>query len=239
VEEISYNFQQGDKEFAIIDIYLEDSKERVFKYSITLENEEIMSRTGKSLYINSIADTQWVDNEDQLWDSFKYFEKVLEWEEVGSRKIPKSKEIIGNKDFHIAKIGEPDLLHFLRRAQDINPYNPENHLFVKLDKLFGGDFRTIERMVEKEKDFHLVAFAYVDDEGRQKIWKEFLPLNMTREINNGMQISSYNLKIYNDWKKTAEGEYGIDGHYVLDKIQLFRNDMKIIKKEVTDTDLEY
>ena len=56
-------------------------------------------------------------------------------------------------------------------------------------------------------------------DGEQKIWRQFLPVGIYREINAG-SFSKQNQKIWNDFKKNVESEYGgIDGVYTFDKLR--------------------
>lgn len=228
---------------AIIDIYIKSPKEDIFKHSIWLENKEKKSRSNALQYINCLGQTQWVQSEDQLWDSFKHFEEVLSWGkngkimakyEVGS--IPHEKHIVGNKQYKVALEGEEELIHFIKMLTSPNLFNIDTNLFIDTDKLFKGDFSSLKNILRESKDFHFVAFSYLDNKMEQKVWKEFMKLEFYRDVMNNMQISSYHRKSYNDWLRNFEyscSEY----NYNLDKIQEFKDEF--LKKQITQKGGDY
>lgn len=233
--------RQGERHCKI-DIYLE-YKEDVFKHTIELVDKDFVSKNGSICYINCLGITQWVNNEDQLWESFKQWDKVLSWKKDGSitekyvnGAQPYEKEFIANKPFRIAKVGEKQLLHLVKMLNpEFSLYNPDVDLFLDLDRLFEGDFRQLNKLIRLEQPSNFVAFAYVNEKLEQKIWEEFLPLNIYRDILNNMSISQFNKKIYNEWLKNLE--YGCKGHYELTKIQPFKT--KMIKKDFSNEDSDY
>jgi hypothetical protein len=234
-EEIKYTWEYKGVRNVKLDFYLKSPQEDIFKYSIYLKDEEKVSKTGKNLYINCIGNTQWVEDESQLWESFTTFEKILSWE----NGRPKDKKIIGSKDYHPCKIGEDDLLHLLSIVQNIDPYNPESNVFLDLDKLFEGDYTELKSKITDKNPFHLIALAYVNNEGEQKIWKEFLPVEMLREINVG-SFSKTNQRIFNSYKKNIENEYGgIEGTYILSKMREMKDEDVVIKYNPTDDGMDY
>jgi hypothetical protein len=231
--------EEYDKKHARLDFYLEDPKQRIFKYSITVTDEIIVSKNDSYLFINCLGDTQWAKTESQLWDSFKYFEKVTEWEDRGGKKFPKTKDIVGEKAYHESRKGEVELLNIVKAATEFNPYDPESSVLVNLEKILSGDISSLEKIFSFGKDFHLTAFAYLDKQMRQCIWKDFLPLNFIRDVSSTMQVSSFNKRMYENWLKNLQGDYGVDGHYVLDKLQLLKEEHIQKNIEITDTNLEY
>lgn len=245
VEKPEYTFEKKGIECAKIDIYLESPQEDIFKHTILLENEEVLYRTGSYQYVNCLGQTQIAQSESQLWDSFLHFEKVVSWELNGNKfsnykpgAKPKEKEIIGKKQYHIAKKGEVDLLHFIKMLTNPNLYDETTNLFIDLNKLFKGDFSTLKNMLGEEKDFHFVAFAYVDKKMQQKIYKRFLKLDFYRDVVNNMTISSFNKKQYEEWLK--EFEYDCEEcNYELGKIQNFKQEHIKTKKEITDDGDDY
>lgn len=245
-EEPDYLFTTKSREKgARIDIWLETVDGSLFKYEIYLEDEEVKSRSGAYKYINCLGAVQWANEEKQLWDSFRHFEEILSWNNKGviSKKwsngaIPEEKEIVGDKQFKVSKVGEEQLLHFIRMLEQPNLYSIDTNLFVDLEKIFEGNFKTLQRMVRNGKDFHFTAFLYLDKSFNQKVWKEFLKVDFMRDVINNMKITSYNSKAYKDWLKNFEGDFGCDGHYNLEKLQPFKQEF-IISKELTEDGSDY
>jgi len=246
-EDPKYIWTKNNIRNAVVTIYLKDVYNDVFKYQIYLEEKNVVSNdSSKAMYINCVGDKQWVEDESQLWDSIKYFEKVNSWVsttgvvsekyQFGSR--PKEKEIVGNKQPRIAIKGEPELLHLRKMLLEANPYDSDTYLFYNLERIFSGDFSQIEKDVNRS-EFNFVAFAYVSNDITQKIWHEFLPLNLIREINNGMNLTSYSKKIFDSWKNNATGTYGIQGHYTIDKLQEFKKDFIKGKRDIEEGSSDY
>jgi len=232
VDEPVYNWEKNDVRFAKLDIFLEDSRDRLFKYTINLEDDELISRTDSYMYINCIGDTQWVKSENDLWENFKYFTKVTEWSKDNR---PVSKDIVGEKKFRVAKKGEQDLMNFIRNIEEFNPYDPEVNMFLDLNKVFEGNITSIEKLILKTKDFHICAFAYIDKQLKQCIWKEFMPVHFIKDVSSEMNISNQFKRAYATWYKNATGDYGMDGYYTLDKL---KEEVPEVK-DITQTNLEY
>ena len=97
-KELIYHWESRGVKNTRLDIYIQTPQEDIFKHSIYLKDEDKVSKTGKFLYVNCVAASQWVEDESQLWESFTQFEKILDWE----NGRPKNKKIVGSKDYHVA-----------------------------------------------------------------------------------------------------------------------------------------
>jgi hypothetical protein len=232
-----YTGTTKDVRWSNLDFYIEDNKENIFKYTIHLKDRERCSKSGVFQYINCIGDTQWGKEED-LWDSFKQFEKVLTWVKDGkssdryfSGAKPGEKDIIGEKKYKIAWDGEEELLHLLRVVDNITPYNPDVNLFLDLNKLFEGDFTELQRAIKNDRDFHFTALAYVNEQFEQRIFKKFMPENFIRDVLSE-NISNYNKKAYNDLVNATEY---VPGHYSFGRLIDFNiNTVKTITEDGSD-----
>lgn len=246
-EEPDYCFTTKDRNKGVkIDIWMENVEGQLFKYEIYLEDKEVTSKTGAYKYINCLGAVQWANEDTQLWTSFLHFEEIHSWNNKGviSKKwsagaVPEEKEIVGNKQYHVSRVGEEQLLHFIKMLEQPNLYSIDTNLFLDLDKLFDGDFKTLHRMVRNGKDFHFTAFMYLDNSLNQKVWKEFMKVDFMRDVMNNMKVSSYNSKAYKDWLKNFEGDFGCDGHYEIGKLQLFKEEFLKNAKELTNDGSDY
>lgn len=222
-----------------IDIYLKDNQENVFKHTIVLKNKFAKTKNGANIYVNCIGDSQIAQNDDQLWSSFKYFERILTWKKdeveqddyfLGAK--PGKVETLAEKKYKNAFIGEDELMLFLKHATNINTKNISSNLFVDIDLIFQEDFTSLQI---EEKDFHLTCFAYELD-GVQKIHKYFFPLDFYRDVLNNMTISSKYKKYYNDFLQNLNYT---EGEWEIGKIQKFKSEFVRNKKDFTDQDSDY
>ena len=215
-----------------IDIFFQDNKENIFKYSFNIVDKERGSKSGAIKYINQIGEYQWVTDESQLWDSFKQWEKVLSWQKNGnpvtkweSGSVPLLKEVVAKKAYKIALQGEDDLNNLWKAIHNVQKNDIETNLFFDMDKLFSGDF---SELIIPDKDFHVTGFLFVSDKGKQKVHKLFFNTDFMRDVNNNMSISNYNKKEYDEFLKSLEG------HYILGKCQEYKFEPKTITKDEGD-----
>lgn len=237
IEDFEYTGETKGVKWCNLDFYIEDNKENIFKYNIHLQDKQKKSKSGATQWINCVGDTQWGEEND-LWDSFKEFQKVLTWEKDGKTSDkyfagakPGEKEIIGEKKYHEAIQGEEELIHIVRMIENPSVYNPDVNLFVNLDKLFEGDFSEIQRIIKNGRDFHFTALAYVNEEFQQRIFKKFMPENFIRDVLSE-NISNFNKKAYNDIINSAEY---VPGHYSFGRLINFdKNTVKTITEDGSD-----
>lgn len=237
VDNPSYTWEKNGVQNCILDFYLKNVYDEVYKMSLHLENKEVASNN-KFKYINCVGDTQWVETESQLWDSMKNFEEIKSWispngkitEKYQKGSRPHEKEIIGDKQPRIAIKNEDILLEYRKHLLGANPYDSETYLYYNLQKLFDGDFSVLQKELDSS-EYHFVGFIYVDSEFKQKVWKHFLPLGMLRELQeNNVQ---YNRKLWENWKEQVTGNYGINGHYHFGKLQPFKEEFIKGKREIS------
>lgn len=221
-----YSWERSDILHGRIDIYLQDISDEVYKYSIYISDEALEYKSGIKKYINCVGDTQPANTEDDLWDSFKYFENAT-W--IDGK--PTNKEIIGDKEYHIARKGEEEVLHLRKLLINGNLKDPKANIFLNWEKLLSGDVSRLQKDISNTGEYHLVCLLYVDEELHQKVWKEFLPVKMLAEINT-QSFSKYTIGVWNKYKKNLENEYsGIKGHYYLGRLKKFEeSDFKNVKE---------
>lgn len=244
VEIPEYNFiKKGNTRVSIIDVYLSDNNDEMFKYSIYLEDKDKKSNTsGAKLYINQIGDTQWTDSEDNLWDSFKQFQTVVNWKssdgsvsekyKVGSK--PNEIIVTGDKEYHVCKIGEDLLVHLNKMLYD-NPKKTDS-FFVDMEKIFDGDFSEFEDNVAIGEPV-FTAFAYADNDNKQKVFNQFVPLNMFSDMVNN-SVPKYTRKVYENWHKQFDF-IAIDSKYNFGKLTQFREEFVPKEKDFGDDSSDY
>lgn len=247
-EDPVYNFTKDGVNFANIDVYIDDENEVTRLYRIQMENCDSESRNGMIQYVNQVGEEQWVKSSDDLYSSFINFERVEGWKnydgtissEYSKGCIPEHIEVYGSKEYRIAVKGEYDLLHLMSVYREINKRHVENTVFFDRDKVFSGDFSEIRSFFSTIRSYDLVSFLYLDKDRNECIWKRFLPLKLMRDINNNMNISIYNRKIYDSFISYIENKYtGIkNGYYKFNKISLFKEE-DFYKKELSEDGPDY
>jgi hypothetical protein len=219
---------------AKVSIYLEDVKKQMHSISFYLSNQDETSKTGKIKYINCVGETQWVEDSSQLRDGFLYFQET-KWE--GGRPIETKN--LSKKEYRICKRGEEQLLHYRKMLLEKSVKDEEANLFYDLDLVFQeGDFSEFRDEIGTDS-YHFVIFLYVTEDLQQRVWKEFLPLNLYREINNNMSFSQYTRWTYERWKKNIEGDYGIKGYYELTSLKKLNSEILKSDFEITESDDKY
>lgn len=221
-----------------IDIYFEDNQNNVFKSEIYLKDKLKQGKSDNFCYVNQVGDNQWVTNENQLFDNFKNWVQVVSWgingekiEKYRTGAIPFEKQNIAKKDYHIAIEGEDVLLQFLKQFYNYSNYDTDANVFIDLNKLFEGDFSTLQRIIRDEKDFHLVIFTYLSKKLEQKVLNYFFPLEFFRDVLNNFQISQKFKNQYKDFNKKLEF---IEGYWEIGKIKDFKPEIKNVLPEDSD-----
>lgn len=247
--EYAYEKKDGTK-CCLIDIYLTDvNDENMFKYSIHLEDKERISASGTKLFINQIGDTQWCQDEESLWDSFKNFESVSEWKllngeiskyyKLGAK--PNSKIIHGTKTYKTCIVGEEEIIHLIKMTDEApNLKSEETSFFINVDGLFDGDFSKLKRRIQLDTPV-FCAFAYVDGpEHTQKIFRKFLPLNMASDLYNNSP-NKYTLKLFNAWHSDFDYvKENVDGViYHFGKLSPFKEEFLPKRKVVMEDEADY
>lgn len=199
VEIPEYNYEKrGGTKISIIDVYLSDSNDEMFKHSIYLEDKDKKStNSGAKLYINQLGDTLYTDSEDNLWDSFKFHQDKV-WD--NDAKKYEIKGILGEKLYHVSKVGEAELINLIKVISDSNPKDIGTSYFINIDKILNGDFSELKEIIPIGIPC-MTAFAYSTIDGKQQIYKEFLSLNMFSDMCSNFP-SKYTKRIYDNWHKS-------------------------------------
>lgn len=182
-----------------------------------------------------------------LFENFMNFQKVLTWKNANDEILdgwekgakPAEVEFLGKKEFRPALVGEADLYEFMKAwLTEIDLNLPDAGLLLETKKLFNGNFKELQSLVGSELDTReykgetaktgLVALAYVSvddadtDKQYQRIFKKFLPAYFIKYINLGNKFPDAKKQgVFDKWLKEVEGQYGVDGDYVLEPLKLY------------------
>lgn len=214
-EELEYLGQdnEGIKKVKLT-IWLEEERTgKYFSHTLSLIDKIMTSKKGKIQYINSVLDTAYVDDTDNLQSFFTHF-------------LNKEKKPIGEKEYRKALIGEESLGLFMKAwLGKLNFNHTTTAVDIDPKKLIKGNFKEMQSLIEDEdfttKFVGLLGVKTDDNDDTkqyQVIYKgAYLPYQMMKHINNGIVFPNEYTK--NSWKRFVEkvsGEYGFKAFYKLE-----------------------
>lgn len=245
-KEPEYTKDKDGTDTVRIDFLFKDVKSgHNFRKSFFLENSDVCQKAKddwdeeqladfvpKYQWVNQVGDSTWAADEADLTSRFTKFQKT--------DKDTKEVEIYGDKEYRIAKVGEADLMKFIRDWQGkFNYFSVNTNILLDLKKLFQGKFGELQSEIGGEFETTTVELAEVrtvDKEGEinqyQSLWKESLPGYMMKVIRN-TKFTEDNIQKWAGEKKTKDnpdgrwlkrheqfavdisGEYGSKNHYEL------------------------
>lgn len=268
-KEIEYTGEKEGVRTTRVTFWLEaEGKEGVYiPYTILLKEEPWRNKAGDKIQlVNQVGDSTWVeaneDNEfskDELFENFTNFTNVKSWKLPSGEIVEKWKkgakpeevELLGDKEFRPAVVGESELLDFLKTWLNIELKDSGANLLLDTNKLFGGNVKELTSQIDGDFARPFVALAYVrvDDEDPdkqyQKVFRKFLPANFMKFINNGCKMpNAFSEDKWADFMKELEGDYGPEGLYVLEPLKEYNpNDdfatSKETRPDVTATNNKY
>jgi hypothetical protein len=198
-----------------VDVWLEDvrSKEK-FKVTFYLKDKAVLSKAGKTLFINDQGVTSYADSEDYLAPWFV------------------------KRDYHVCKEGEAELCHFLSVWSNINFFEDQDaKLVLEWPLLMKGNVNELREQIEINESETIVALATVKvvetaegvKEYQQVYNKAFLPhygLSQIRQLNvNKDYISRLSRKLPKELKLVDKfilkvgGEYGCKEFYTFTELK--------------------
>lgn len=272
-EEIEYTGEKDGVKTIDLDFWMDvEGKEGTYiKHNIQLKNETQRNKDGDKIQVvNQVGDSQWpeadnkdVFSEEDLWESFKNFTKVISWQlpngdvsekyEAGSKAY--ETEILAPKRFRKSMSGEGRLLEFMQGwlfGMDLNDFEQNPNMFISMKELFAGRVNSLSSQIGGDYDKNFTALAYIDvsttdpDIHYQKVYNKLLPAGMIRFINNDLKFDKYNITAWNKWlKKVQDTDHGIKGYYVLEPLKEYKPDEDIAtstetkKSNPTPTNSEY
>lgn len=211
---------------AYVDVWLEDVKSKtLFNKRFFLEKRIRKSKDDiKTQYINNIGLTTWTIREEDL----------PEW--------------FNKRDFRKAYAGEELLYDFLRNwLGNLDMKSPETEIALDNKKLFAGNFKELQNLIDSPLTSTVVAMAEVKsrevDGGlteKQSIYDRFLPGYTMRTL-AGTRFNQDNIDAWRrkmNQKSTAgeriylknyekyvcsltDGEYGSRNHFLLEPLQKY------------------
>lgn len=181
--------------------FLED-RDVVTKIKDSMTEEEIEDFVPKSQYVNQIGDSFYSESASKLSDFFTKFQK-------NTSKTDKTKITYGEKKFRVAKVGEADLMAFIRTwLNEFDYWDADTNILLNTKKLFNGDFSEIQEHVGGEWEASVVDTLGVkldtkDGERKeyQDVYKTALPgerykvlkgLKITKELAAKWRAEKYN-----------------------------------------------
>jgi hypothetical protein len=224
----------------------EEGTNRLFVHSFNMLNKERTNKDGsKYQYINNTCSTSWADEDSNLMEWFTKFTN-------------KNKEVVGDKTFRKALVGEEELASLIRSwLGKLNFNDPDTDVTVDTKKLFKGNFKELQEQIDGDFDTSFVALLGVrtvepkeGEEGETKQYqavygKSFLPGQFIKYINNDLKFpTDYTKKVWSKFSDEVTGEYGANFYYEFEPLaeydksrDLSASDEK--KQDLVETDSKY
>lgn len=211
------------------------------------DEEQLADFVPKYQWVNQTGDSQWAAEESDLPTRFTKFMK--------KNKDTQESEIYGDKQYRIAKVGEADLMKFIRHWQGGYQYMSVNtNILLDIKRLFQGKFSELQEAVGGEfqaATVELLEVRTVEKEGDinqyQSVWKESLPGYLMPKIRN-TKFTEDNIQKWISEKKTKEntegrylknyeqfavditGEYGSKNYFELVSMKKYEADVDLATK---------
>lgn len=220
-EEPVYTKDKDGVDSVRIDFLFKEVKSGViFKKAYFLENTDVCQKAKedwdedqladfvpKYQWVNQTGDSQWAADESDLPTRFTKFQK--------KNKSTEEVEIYGDKQYRIAKVGEADLLNFIKKWQGkFNYMSVNTNILLDLKRLFAGKFSELQEGVGGEfqdNTVELLEVRTVDKEGEvnqyQSVWKESLPGYLMPKVRN-TKFTEENISKWAAAKKTKDNPSG-------------------------------
>lgn len=237
VKEISDD--KGDRTRVSINVYVKNVD--TGDIGIIFYNIENVVRTskdgGKTQWVNQVGSNGWADVEDNLFSSFKNFTKPTSYikdgeisEKWSAGAKVHTENIIQEKVYREAYVGEADFYEsfFRNWLANLDIYNTTTDILLDTKKLFKGNFKELQQLVETSSVNPIVCCYYIatkDVEGVpqdiQRIHPSFiLPGSAMKLIKNyGLTKEKMDLLLSKDKKtlsviekffvNTFTGEYSV------------------------------
>lgn len=242
-----------------VSIWLKDAKSgKLFPHNITIiDKERLDLKNIKNQYINNVLDTGWAaDAESELPDFFTNF-------------LNKEKEVVGDKTYRKAKVGEEELGAIMKGWLGKLSFNhPEADVTFDVKKLLAGNYNELRATIlapdatDEEKKASLVApFVCLlgvktdendtDKQYQQVFSKAFMPGGFISYINNNLKFpTTYAQNVWKNFKEKLEdtknaGKYAFKAYYELVPLTKYDSSKDVAKGgtppevEVTQTNDGY
>ena len=229
IPEYYYDKKDGTK-CARLDFYIKDIKSEIlFKYSIFLEDKPESFKSGTRKYINQLGAIQITNDESNLFKNFSNFTDQ-KWE--NGRLI--SEDILGDKQYRIAKNGEQELTHLHIISQET--FNKNGNYLLDIDKILDGDLSEL-KIRFNEPVFSAYAYVMNNENYDQRLYKQFMKLLDFQSLALGSS-NKYNTgsikKWEAEWDKYKEGKI-----YKFGKLDNITEEDLPKNKELTEDESDY
>lgn len=219
-----------------IHVWVESIKTKEkFPVRFTLTDKQVVGKnSGKTQYINSVGDTGWAMDESGLQGWFTHFKD-------------KDGNVLGDKQYRKAIMGEGTLYGFLRSWFNINYWAADAELSFDTAKLLSGNMNELNNYIGTDITQTVVLMTTVrvveDDNGDIKEYQSVyngasMPGKMIRFLRTGSDH-----KAVKKFKDTIAGEYGCTDYYVVEEMRPYLTGENLAAsnntKIVADDDAEY
>jgi hypothetical protein len=208
-----------------------------FPIYFTLIDRDVVSKSGKTQYINSVGDTAYAESEDNLPDFFTHFTDF------------KTKVKKGEKSYREAIMGEEQLYAFLKSWLKFDFWDPSTEVILDKKKLMKGNVKELTSLIDTDDVGSVVISVEIktkEVEGEVKEYqtvnnKVFLPGSYMKTINLKAATKPKALQRFVD---SLSGEYGSKNYYILEPLRDYDSSENIAgstepKKETSSSDSDY
>jgi hypothetical protein len=226
-QEIEYlkdvEFQDGDgpkKKYksANVTAWVKEVKEgTIFPIYFSLVDKEVISRTGKQQWINSVGDTAYAETEKELPSFFTHFTDF------------KTKAKKAEKQYREALVGEESLYKFLRSWTKFDIFDVDTEIVLNNKKIFKGDVKELNGLVDTEDVGTVVVSVEVrtkevtDDNGNTEV-KEYQSVNKNAFLPGSFfenMFKTTRAKMVQKHYDNLFGEYGTKNYAVWEPLRAY------------------
>jgi hypothetical protein len=144
---------EGDKYFRLAFYVRNTRTEQIDQLSFQVTDKERVSKEGKPEWVNQLGANQWAITEDELWDNFKSFSKVLSWKNVDGSVTekynagakPEKVDNLGDKVFRKALEGEVAVYSFMINMFNLDIYSQDLNLLLDIPTMLKGNFKSLRK----------------------------------------------------------------------------------------------
>lgn len=194
-EEIEYTKDKDGVKQVRIDFWMEEmTTNYLYKRSFFLEDRDVVTKpkegredefVEKKQYVNQTGDSFYTDDADELPDYFTKFQK-------NTSKTDKTKIVYGDKAYRVAKVGEADLLAFIKVwLYELDYWDVDTSILLDTKKLFKGNFKELQEQVGGDLEASVVDPLGVkidskdgEEKQYQDVYKQALPGYLIKTIKN-------------------------------------------------------
>jgi len=175
-KEPEYTGEKDGIRTARVELYVKSVKSgKVDKMNFFLKEEPNVSKSGATWYINQLGDTQVTDDTSKLFDNFTQFTNVTAWnlngtvtEKYVQGAKPESIEVLGNKKYRAAYVGEAELVNFLKIwINGLDLRDPETDVLLDMKKIFNGNFKELQGLIGNYGNLVCAYSVKVTDDGKE------------------------------------------------------------------------